>query len=203
MHHMPLFDVVPVIAGALVFASAKNPGGGFLNGSIAQEESIALCSALYACQTRPDVHAGFYQYHASHYTPVYTDRIIFSPAVPVFRDDASLELLEQPFNVDLLTCAAVNAGVAKEKGLSSAAIDAALERRVECVLAVAAHVGVTHLVLGAFGCGVFRNDARKVAAAFSRALGSARYMHAFASVVFAVPESHDRNSSAFKDVFPE
>ena len=33
----------------LNFASARNPGGGFLGGSNAQEESLARCSALYAC----------------------------------------------------------------------------------------------------------------------------------------------------------
>ena len=33
---------------ALNFASAKNPGGGFLGGSQAQEESLARSSALYA-----------------------------------------------------------------------------------------------------------------------------------------------------------
>ena len=33
--------------GVLNFASAKNPGGGFLNGAMAQEESIAASSGLY------------------------------------------------------------------------------------------------------------------------------------------------------------
>src|SRR5690606_35021185 len=34
---------------ALVFASARNPGGGFLTGARAQEEDIARASALYPC----------------------------------------------------------------------------------------------------------------------------------------------------------
>src|SRR5688500_2570515 len=33
----------------LNFASAKNPGGGFLGGALAQEECIARASALYPC----------------------------------------------------------------------------------------------------------------------------------------------------------
>ena len=36
----------------LNFASAKNPGGGFLGGSQAQEESIARSTGLYNCQMK-------------------------------------------------------------------------------------------------------------------------------------------------------
>lgn len=35
--------------GVLNFASAKNPGGGFLSGARAQEESLARSSGLYTC----------------------------------------------------------------------------------------------------------------------------------------------------------
>ena len=35
----------------LNFASAKNPGGGFLGGSQAQEETLARASAIYPCLT--------------------------------------------------------------------------------------------------------------------------------------------------------
>ena len=44
----------------LNFASAKNPGGGFLGGSQAQEESLARASGLYASlqQTRE-----YYEFH--------------------------------------------------------------------------------------------------------------------------------------------
>src|SRR5262249_50212785 len=69
---------------ALVFASARNPGGGFLHGAQAQEESLARASALYASQmAAPD----FYTFHRRDGDPRYSDRVIYSPDVPVFRDD--------------------------------------------------------------------------------------------------------------------
>lgn len=37
----------------LNFASAKNPGGGFLRGAKSQEEDLARCSALYVCVAHP------------------------------------------------------------------------------------------------------------------------------------------------------
>ena len=44
---------------ALNFASAKHPGGGFLSGARAQEESLARSSGLYACL----VDNSMYEFH--------------------------------------------------------------------------------------------------------------------------------------------
>jgi uncharacterized protein (DUF427 family) len=85
---------------ALVFASARNPGGGFLNGAQAQEESVARSSALYPCLRA----AGeFYAFHRAHAELTYTDRVIYSPGVPVFRDDKATLLT--PYPVTFLTSA--------------------------------------------------------------------------------------------------
>lgn len=88
----------------LVFASARHPGGGFLNGAQAQEEAIARSSALYACLCT----AGeFYTHHRTHADLRYSDRVIYSPAVPVFRDDNG-DLLANPYPVSFLTATASN-----------------------------------------------------------------------------------------------
>jgi uncharacterized protein (TIGR02452 family) len=97
--------------GALNFASAHHPGGGFLSGASAQEESLARALGLYAClQAAPD----FYRYHHANRDPLYSDRVVYSPSVPVFRDDAGV-LLEEPYRVAILTAAAPNAGVLLER----------------------------------------------------------------------------------------
>lgn len=68
----------------LNYASARNPGGGYLNGAQAQEEALCRGSALYATLLRaPD----YYARHRAERSAFYTDRVIHSPGVPVFRDD--------------------------------------------------------------------------------------------------------------------
>jgi uncharacterized protein (TIGR02452 family) len=78
-----------------VFASARRPGGGFLTGAQAQEESIARASALHACLR---VVGDFYAYQRRRPELTYSDRVIYSPAVPVFRDDTGA-LLPVPSRV--------------------------------------------------------------------------------------------------------
>lgn len=68
----------------LNYASARNPGGGYLNGAQAQEESLCRGSALHATLLRAPE---FYAHHRAERSALYTDRVIHSPGVPVFRDD--------------------------------------------------------------------------------------------------------------------
>lgn len=164
----------------LVFASARNPGGGFLNGAQAQEESLARSSALYPCLRAA---ADFYAYHRSRPELTYSDRVIYSPAVPVFRDDKGT-LLPEAYPVSFLTAAAPNrAAIARNQPDLLPQIPAALHRRAARILAVAASHGHRRLVLGAWGCGVFGNDPPTVADAFAVALRQSPW---FDEVVFAV-----------------
>ncbi len=164
----------------LVFASARNPGGGFLNGAQAQEEAIARSSALHAClESVP----AFYAHHRACPDLVYSDRVIHAPGVPVFRSDDG-GLLARPHRASFLAAAAPNRGaVLANQPERVADVRPALLRRAERVLRVAAHHGHRRLVLGAWGCGVFRNEPGEVAEAFAAALAAAP---AFEHVVFAV-----------------
>ena len=177
----------------LVFASARSPGGGFLNGAQAQEESIARASALYHCQTSPAARE-FYDYHRRQPDLRYSDRVIYSPSVPVFRDDDEA-LLDHPHLVSFLTVAAPNLGaiVSSQPG-SAPSVPAVLAVRARRMLAVAAAHGHRRLVLGAWGCGVFRNDPATVAAVFADQLSETRGQ--FDHVAFAVLD-HQRGTPTF------
>ncbi|WP_435190622.1 TIGR02452 family protein [Streptomyces sp. bgisy126] len=168
----------------LNFASARNPGGGYLNGAQAQEEALCRASALHATLLRvPE----YYAHHRADRDVFYSDRVIHSPRVPVFRDDRG-DLLAEPFTVGFLTSPAPNAGVVRRTAPERAdRLPAALAARAERVLETAAAAGYRRLVLGAWGCGVFQNDPEQVAGAFTALLtGDGRFAGHFEEVVFAV-----------------
>jgi uncharacterized protein (TIGR02452 family) len=92
--------------GVLNFASAKNPGGGFLKGSQAQEESLARSSGLYQSLLRcPE----YYEFNRNSRSLLYSNHIIYSPGCPVFRTDDGT-LLDEPYCVDFITSPAPNLG---------------------------------------------------------------------------------------------
>lgn len=153
--------------GVLNFASARKPGGGFLRGARAQEESLARSSGLYySLRQCPQ----FYDFHRAQDTALYSDRMIYSPACPVLRDDEG-NWLAQPYTVDFITSPAPNAGVVtRNEPANRGHIVPTLTERARKVLALAAHHGCEALVLGAWGCGVFQNDPATVARIFANYL---------------------------------
>ncbi|NML04983.1 TIGR02452 family protein [Sphingomonas sp. G-3-2-10] len=174
----------------LNFASAKNPGGGFLSGSQAQEESLARASALYASQ---NAKFEFYDHNRAGSSCLYSDWMIYSPGVPVFRRDDG-RLLDQPYFVSFLTSPAVNAGaVAQNEPQRVGEVALVNRERARKLLWLANRKRHEVLVLGAWGCGVFRNDPARVSALFHDLL-TGEFAGCFEHVVMAVyditPDRH-------------
>lgn len=173
--------------GVLNFASAKNPGGGFIKGAQAQEESLARSSALYKSLLKcPE----YYEYHRSHKSLLYSDRIIYSPGCPIFRNDDGT-LLEQPYCVDFITSPAPNAGaIWRNQPKDGSRISDVLYSRGAKVLSLAVYQGCDALVLGAWGCGVFQNEPSMVAQMFAVfLLPNGQFWGQFKKVLFSVLDS--------------
>lgn len=167
--------------GVLNFASAKNPGGGFLNGAMAQEESLAASGTLYKTLI---AHEAYYQNNRRCPSMIYTDHAIYSPEVVFFRDGA-FRLVSEPVTANVLTLPAVNMGQALLKGEDRQKVEQAMYRRMKLALTIFADRGDKNLVLGAYGCGVFRNDPRQIALWWRKLLeeGMGAY---FDTVLYAV-----------------
>lgn len=181
----------------LNFASAKNPGGGFLNGSQAQEESIARATGLYPCLLKAPE---YYQLHRSQRSCFYTDTMIYSPDVPIFKGENG-ELLAEIVPVTILTSAAVNAGAVKRQEAERIKeIPKVMKGRIDKVLAIAHHYGHEVLVLGAWGCGVFANDPAMIAQLFYQSL-TTTFAGKFKQVVFAIKSKQERFRLPFEQLF--
>lgn len=170
---------------ALNFASAKNPGGGFETGANAQEESIARASSLYPCLIKC---SEFYEFHRKQRSPLYSDKMIYSPDVPIFRDDSG-EFLNKPVLCSIITSPAVNANVARGREISQSIINETMNIRIKNILKLALSKNPSAIVLGAFGCGVFGNNPIEVASMFALQLKENMKSNDI-KIVFAI---YDRN----------
>lgn len=181
----------------LNFASAKNPGGGFLGGSQAQEESIARSTGLVPCLNN---NFEYYEVNRKTSSGLYTDYMIYSPKVPIFKDEEG-NLLYKPTLASVITAPAVNAGaVKKNQPRKVNEIEGVMKRRIEKVLAIAIENNYKNIVLGAWGCGVFRNEPNDVAKWFKEVIKT-KFESSFKNIVFAIYSRDEKFVNAFKKEF--
>ena len=194
----------------LNFASATNPGGGVTHGSFAQEECLCRCSTLYNNLILKEAADKFYLPHRSGLSPLHNDDIIYTPGVVVFKSDDYKDYGTTK-NVNIITCAAPNLREVPKNEFNSenttvpATIsdDDLLElhkQRGRKILSVAAANKNDFIVLGAFGCGAFRNDPKIVAEAYKQILPE--FKNAFKVIEFAVfCRDHETiNYDTFKEI---
>ena len=186
--------------GALNFASAKNPGGGFLNGSVAQEECLAFCSNLYHTQTTGQG-PRYYEINRASRDPVYTDTMLIGD-VTFFRA-SGFALSPSPVTCPVITAPAVNMGIVLRNGDSVERAKEVMKVRMRKILALFARWGCTDLILGAYGCGVFRNDPEDVARFWRELLIDEGWGRLFERVAFSILErpGRDGNTAPFRRRF--
>lgn len=184
----------------LNFASARTPGGGFKKGASAQEETIARSSGLFPCISQM---RDMYDHNRQVFTGFYSDHMIYSPDVPLFKNDEG-KLHDKPYYSSFITAPAVNAGVVKDKAWSdSHLILDVMKSRIAKILSLAIVYNHEVLILGAFGCGVFKNEPDDIARIFKELLSEERFRQAFKKILFAVydPTPTKENYTPFKNRF--
>ena len=194
----------------LNFASANNPGGGVDTGASAQEECLCRVSTLYPCLRDRKMWQQFYLPHRQARNPLHNDDIIYTRDIVVLKDDDYNEL-KTPYKVDVITCAAPNLREDPSNkynpsdGTKSATVTEEQllmihEQRGRKILSVAAQNGAEVVILGAFGCGAFRNDPQIVAQAYKNILLEfVRYFRTIEFAVYCRPNDVS-NYQAFKEL---
>lgn len=184
----------------LNFASARNPGGGFLNGAKAQEEDLCRCSGLYPCLVPC---TQYYDANRNQSSLLYTDHAIFSPMVPFFKTRGTGDLLAEPFVISVITAPAPNSGpFLRSSPNAIAELETTFARRWRNVLRIARDQAVTHLLLGAWGCGAFGGDPAMAARTAKSAIDTDGA--GIDEIVFAIPGKGRQskvNLDAFREVF--
>lgn len=200
----------------LNFASAVQPGGGVKNGASAQEEALCRCSNLYPSLDQGWLLDSFYNQNKAIGDARHTDACIYTPEVIICKtdDDCPERLPKNRWcTVDVISCAAPNLNRNTynqhnpENGgpivLSPEELYGIHLQRARHIMFIAAANGVKSLVLGAFGCGAFRNDPNVVAAAYKAA--TEEFIKYFDIIEFAIfcRDYETTNYNAFyEQLFP-
>lgn len=102
-----------------------------------------------------------------------SDAFMITPQVEIFRDENG-KLLDESVLVSVVTCAAPKVSYGKE-GMSDAEYEQMMYDRITGLLKCVAYLGYKNLVLGAWGCGAFGNDAAVISDIFYKALKELDY----------------------------
>lgn len=196
------------------FASASNPGGGVVNGSSAQEEALCRISTLYFSLTDYNCMQNFYYPHRNAHDPIHNDDIIYTPDVVVFKSDTgSPKLMREAdwYTVDVITCAAPNLREqpSNPHNMGDGNVRAFVDdenlykihyKKMLRILDVVKSKGAETVILGAFGCGAFRNNPEVVAKAMKAAIDERRYDFIVIELAIYCSLQDERNYDIFSRV---
>ena len=182
----------------LNFANPHEPGGGVKRGARAQEECLCRCSNLYNVLATELLSQFYYKWHKQNTNYLFSDRVIYSQNIQIIKSD-DYQLLDFPFSVDVITCAAPY----NVYGFDRELLKSTYESRITNILEAAIDNDVDIIVLGAFGCGAFHNPPELMAEAFKEILINKGYYKFFEDVVFAIINANrfDRNFAIFQEIF--
>lgn len=172
----------------LNMASSFKPGGGVTRGALAQEEE--LFRRTTACLT-----------HDVMLYPLNDESYIYSPVVTTLKDEHYAELPpHERVSYAMITIAALRAPKVAGPRYRHDEDRALMARKVRAMFQVGIRHGHDSLVLGAFGCGAYRNPPEAVCDLFREAL--ALYGRYFKRVGFAVLVAKEADQHNY-DVFFE
>ena len=179
----------------LDFADAKRPGGWVVEGAQTQEENMCRCTNLYETLVQKKCLNEYYDFNLehgvpdaeNHYDEPYTDALIYAENVAIFKDDSTYKDIPIKY-VDVIVSPAPCGKCDNLREL--------LLHRMRGIVKSAYMHKVTHLVLGAWGCGAFLQKPRDVANCFAVVL---KEFPVFESVIFAIRPTVSRNNKVVRD----
>ena len=179
----------------LNMANRQRPGGGVLTGSNAQEETLFRRSNLFL-----SLFQYYYKYADKFGIPrskfqYPMDRDfggIYSPNVTVFRSERKFgfAFLDKPFKTSVVSVAAINRPTLDNDRLTENTI-IGTKNKIRTILRIGLINGHDAIVLGAFGCGAFRNPPSHMAELFDEVINEPEFKNKYKKISFAILEDHN------------
>lgn len=191
-------------------ASYKHPGGGVINGSMAQEENIFRRTNLYQSLYQYVDYANQYgiEQNPRYKYPLLSYGMIYSPDVTVFRGSErnGYYLLSSPYKVSFISLPAMKRPMLTNNRMNDIDLSVTKEK-IRRFFGLANEMGHTDMVLSAFGCGSYGNPPEQISQLFKEVIDE--YYGYFREITFAIFDDHnsyrehnpDGNLKPFKNVF--
>lgn len=166
----------------LNLASDYCPGGGVFKGSMAQEEEIFRRSNYFLCTNR-------------NLYPIIKTNVIYTPNVTIFKD-SNYKDLEVPFTSSFIAAAAIRSPILNNGRYNTTDYQTML-MTIDTIFRTSYQLGYDTLILGALGCGAFRNPPNIIISIFNKFLRE--YNGCFKNVIFSVYSRRDDNFRIFNN----
>lgn len=183
----------------LNMANRRNPGGGVTIGAGAQEETLFRRTNLFRSLYQFAPYAGQYGIQRSrHQYPL--DRNfggVYTPDAIYFRESEQqgYALLDDPVSLSFITVAGMNSPDLTADGMIADYHVGPIKNKIRTIFRMGLAHGHDSLVLGALGCGAFRNPPRHVARLFHEVMDEPEFKNKYRLIVFAILDDHNAHKS--------
>lgn len=179
----------------LNMASRRNPGGGVSTGAGAQEETLFRRTNLFRSLYQFAPYAEQYGVKPSHHQYPLDRNFggVYTPDAIYFRESEQkgYALLEEPVNLSFITVAGMNRPDLTDDGYIADHHVEPIKNKIRTIFRMGLAHGHDSLVLGALGCGAFRNPPRHVARLFHEVMEESEFKNKYRRIVFAILDDHN------------
>lgn len=179
----------------LNMASHRNPGGGVQTGAGAQEENLFRRSNLFQSLYQFAPFADKYGLRSSKYQYPLDRNFggIYTPDATVFRgtEQDGYPLLDEPYRMSFVSVAGINRPALESPERIAPELIAPVKNKIRTIFRIVLLHGHDSLVLGALGCGAFRNPPSHIARLFHEVMEEPEFKNKYRLLFFAILDDHN------------
>ena len=206
----------------LNMVSRRHPGGGVMLGAGAQEESLFRRTNLFRSLYQFTEYFINHVWYKKYITPVSTGECypldrnfggIYTPGALLFREDEQhgYKLMESPECLSFISVAGMNRPKIKDATHIADDLIEGTKNKMRTILRIGLRHGHDSLVLGALGCGAYRNPPSHIAKLFHEVFEEPEFKNKYRLISFAILDDHNThqaqnpegNYKPFADEFAE